>query len=275
MKLLSEKIEKNIDKKILDNILKGKYNLAAKNIALIFDKLYKKIPDKKRISHGKVHVIKILAKYIFKKLSESEYGNFEVAAELYEKSKNFKSRGVSLGIISFYGLENPKRILPYFVSAADSNDFDQREMAQMFFRKIVKKHPATAKKILLNLVNSSYSNIRRFVAETLRPIKENKWFYERPEYPLSILRNLFKEGSSYPRTSVGNNLSDLAKRNPDLIYKIVKELVESGNKNSYWIAYRACRNLVKKDKNKVMNLLKVDEYKYKSKIYKRSARKRN
>ncbi len=275
MKLLSAKLEKNIDKEIIENILKGNYKLAVNNIELIFDKLYKKIPDKKRISFGRVHVIKLLSKNIYEKLSEIGSVNFEIAADLYENSNDFKSKGVSLGIISFCGLEDPKRTLPYFVSAADSPDFDSRELAQMFFRKIIKKHPPTAKKILLNLVNSSYSNVRRFVAETLRPVQENKWFYERPEYPLSILRNLFKESSSYPRTSVGNNLSDLAKHHPDLVYKIVKELVGSENENSHWIAYRACRNLIKKDKNKVLNLLKVDVYKYKNKTYKRSARKRN
>ena len=275
MKLLSARLEKGIDKEIIENIVKGKYNLAVKNIEVFFDKLYKKIPAKKRISYGRVHVIKILSKYIFDKLSEKGSVNFEVAADLYENSNDFKSKGVSLGIISFCGIEEPKRTLPYFVSAADSPDFDTREMAQMFFRKIIKEHPPTAKKILLNLVNSSYSNIRRFVAETLRPVKENKWFHERPEYPLSILRNLFKENSAYPRTSVGNNLSDLAKRNPELVYKLIGELVESGNENSYWIAYRACRNLAKKDKNKVLNLLKIDAYIYKNKTYTRSARKRS
>jgi 3-methyladenine DNA glycosylase AlkC len=275
MKLLSSRLEKDIDKKIIENIVKGKYNLAVINVGLYFDKLYKKIPSKKRISYGRVHVIKILSKYIFDKLSEKGSVNFEVAADLYGNSNDFKSKGVSLGIISFCGVEEPKRTLPYFVSAADSPDFDTREMAQMFFRKIIKEHPSTAKKILLNLVGSSYSNIRRFVAETLRPVKENKWFHERPEYPLSILRNLFKENSPYPRTSVGNNLSDLSKQNPELVYKLVEELVGNRNENSYWIAYRACRNLAKKDKNKVMKLLKVDEYIYKNKTYKRSARKRS
>jgi 3-methyladenine DNA glycosylase AlkC len=275
MKLLNSNIEKTIDRKIVGNMIKKKYELAVKNISAIFDKLYQKIPEKKRISYGRVHIVKIMSKCIYEKLSKKRAGDFDVAADLYEKSKDFKSRGVSLGVISFYGLETPKRILPYFISAADSPDFDSREMAQMFFRKIIKKHPAVAKKILLNLVNSSYSNIRRFVSETLRPVKENKWFHDRPEYPLSILRNLFKESAAYPRTSVGNNLSDLAKRNPDLVYKLVKELVDSENEDSYWIAYRACRNLVKKEPEKVMKLLKVDEYKYKNKVYKKSARKRS
>jgi 3-methyladenine DNA glycosylase AlkC len=81
---------------------------------------------------------------------------------------------------------------------------------------------------------------------------------------------MFNESSSYPRTSVGNNLSDLARRLPDLVYDLVAELVESGDHNSYWIAYRACRNLVKKEPVKVMDLLKVDEYKYKKRMHKRS-----
>ena len=60
-----------------------------------------------------------------------------------------------------------------------------------------------------------------------------------------------------------------------MVYKLVKELVASGDKNSYWIAYRACRNLVKKEPDKVMNVLKIDEYKYKNRTYKKRERKRN
>lgn len=128
---------------------------------------------------------------------------------------------------------------------------------------------------MLKIVKSDNFNIRRFVSETLRPVCENKWFYKNPDYPLSILENMFKESSPYPRTSVGNNLSDLSKKLPHLVYDIVEELVDSGDKNSYWIAYRACRNLVKRESIKVMNILKVDEYKYKKKIYKRSDYQRN
>jgi hypothetical protein len=65
----------------------------------------------------------------------------------------------------------------------------------------------------------------------------------------------------YPRTSVDKNLSDLARRLPELVYGLVDELVASGDKNSYWIAYRACRKLVKKEPIRVMDLLEVDMYK--------------
>lgn len=69
---------------------------------------------------------------------------------------------------------------------------------------------------------------------------------------------------------MGNNLSDLARHLPDRVFEIVKELVDSGDRNSYWIAYRACRNLVRKEPTRVMDLLEVNEYRYKRRIHKRS-----
>jgi len=140
----------------------------------------------------------------------------------------------------------------------------------MFFRKLIKKHPEEMSKFLLELVKSEDANTRRFVAETLRPVQENRWFYKNMDYPLSILKKLFKESSPYPRTSVGNNLSDLASQLPELVYGLVKELVDSGDKTAYWIAYRACRNLVKKEPVRVMDLLNADDYIYKKRRYMRN-----
>lgn len=236
----------------------------------ILKELYANIPDNKRISFSRVYTIQELNKYLFSSLAEANAAVYEVGSAMFEKSDDFRSKGVALGVLSFYGIDNYERALPFFESAASSPNWDMREFAQMFFRKLIQKNPNETKEHLLKLAMSKDANTHRFVAETLRPVKENKWFYKRPDYPLSILRNLFKEKSEYPRTSVGNNLSDLAKHLPELVFELVKELVENGNRNSYWIAYRACRNLVKKEPARVMNLLRVDEYKYKKKVYKRS-----
>ena len=112
-------------------------------------------------------------------------------------------------------------------------------------------------------------NLRRMVSEALRPVTENRWLHQQPEYSLSVLRLMFAEAQPYPRTSVGNNLSDLSRRNPELIFAIVGELIASGDPNSRWIAHRACRNLVKADPIRVMDLLGVDEYHYKDRHYTR------
>lgn len=112
--------------------------------------------------------------------------------------------------------------------------------------------------------------MRRFVSEMLRPVVENKWLYQDLDYSISILRHLFKEAHPYPRTSVGNNLSDISRRNPETVFQLVAELVSMKDENSDWIAMRACRNLVKEYPIRVMDVLGVDTYKYKNRVYKRS-----
>jgi hypothetical protein len=50
-------------------------------------------------------------------------------------------------------------------------------------------------------------------------------------------------------------------------WPLVEELARSGDKNSSWIATRACRNFVKKEPVLVMETLGVTEYKYKNRQY--------
>ena len=267
---MNREIEKKIQHDIIRPVLEKKYDLVIGNIPGIIDKLYANIPDNKCISYGIVYTIKVLSEYLYNRFIELDVQTFEVASNIFNKSDDFKNKGVSLGVLSFYGLNDFKKVLHYFESAAVSSNWDARELSAILFRKLIKKYPDEMKEYLLQLVKSENANIRRFVGETLRPVRENQCFYKNPDYPLSILKNMFKESSPYPRTSAGNNLSDLARRLPELVYGIVKELVDSRDKNSYWVAYRACRNLVKKEPIKVMDLLKVDEYKYKKRIHKRS-----
>ena len=98
----------------------------------------------------------------------------------------------------------------------------------------------------------------------------NRWLNKEPDYSLSVLRLMFREAHPYPRTSVGNNLSDLSRYHPELIFGIVQELVGTQDKNSYWIAERVCRNLVKQAPRRVMDLLEVDEYHYKDRNFYRA-----
>lgn len=100
---------------------------------------------------------------------------------------------------------------------------------------------------------------RRFACESLRPVADNDWFKKHPDFALSIIKNMFTESSAYPRTSVGNSLSDWMRIDQERTLKTVRELVASGDKNSYWIAYRACRNLVKKEPLLAMDILKTDQ----------------
>jgi len=269
MDILAGAIENKITRDILDPAVRQEYAAATGQIAAVLVELYANIPADKRISYGRVHTVKVLADYLYTQLTAAGAPVFDIAANLYEASPDPLSKGVALGILSFCGLDDHQPVLPFFEAAAAAGDWETRELAQMLFRKLIKKHPNDMKTFLLRLVESDDAHLRRFVGETLRPVQENRWFYAQPDYPLSILRRLFRESAPYPRTSVGNGLSDLAGRLPELVYSLVEELMAGGDKNSYWIAYRACRNLVKRDPIKVMDLLQVDEYRYKTAIYKR------
>jgi len=269
LKLLNSEIEAKIQQDIVAGLLQQKYDGAIQHVPDVLDALYATIPDGKRVSYGRVYTIQELSKYLFSSLTKANAAVYEVGLAMFQSSGDFRSKGVALGILSWYGIDDYERVLPFFNSAASSPSWDMREFAQMFFRKIIQTKPNEAKAYLLKLAVSKDPNMRRFVAETLRPVKENRWFYKHPEYSLSILRLLFRESSAYPRASVGNNLSDLARHLPELVFDLVRELVESGDRNSYWIAYRACRNLVKTEPARVMDILRVNEYKYKQKVYTR------
>ncbi len=98
-----------------------------------------------------------------------------------------------LEILSFHGLQDYIQVLPFFEAAASSVEWDIRELAQMFFRKLIKRYPEEMKAYLLGLVSSDNPNLRRFVSETLRPVQENRWFYREPDYSLSILKKMYKK----------------------------------------------------------------------------------
>jgi 3-methyladenine DNA glycosylase AlkC len=275
MELLNDNITASIKSDIIDRLLQGDYDSSITGISCVLGQLHDNIPDNKRISYGIVHTIKILSEHLYASLADAEVSTFRIASKIFDTSSDPNVKGVAIGMLSYYGLTDYKAVLPYFESAAASSDWGLREHTQMFFRKLIKKYPDEMKIYLLRLSKSKDANLRRFVAETLRPVQENRWFYKQPDYPLSILRGMFKESAEYPRTAVGNNLSDLARHLPDIVYELVLELVESGDKNSYWIAYRACRNLVKSESIRVLDLLKTDAYKYKDRVYKRSDYQRN
>ncbi len=240
-----------------------------KVIETTINRMYAAIPDQKRISYGIVFTVKTLVNDIYQHMSRQNIPVLTLSAKWFDRAVGYQTKCMCLGLLSLAGLENPAEVFPCFQRAAAAEHFEIREMAQMFFRKLIKKCPRQSRQFLQSCARNQNPNVRRFAAESLRPVVENNWLYEQPEFSLKVLRLLFREPNPYPRASVGNNLSDLARRCPELVFDLVKELVQSGDKNSRWIAYRACRNLVKTDPQRVMDIFDIDEYKYKNRIYKR------
>lgn len=268
-KLITEKHKKQI-KEIFNNFRKTSVKKNVNKIHLLIEQIRNDIPEKKKTSYGRYSIIKILGYEIYPYLTENQIPIFEYFDDIFRNKKNNQYvRTLSIQIISIYAEKNNKlkKVLRVFEEAATEDNWEMRESSAGFIRKLVKKHPNKLKKWYLKQVKSENPKLRRFASESIRPVAENKWFKNNPDFCFDIIKNLFKEKNKYPRTSVGNNLSDWAKINKEKVYKIIEQLVNNKDKNSYWIAYRACRNLVKNEPLRVMDLLNTDVYKYKKRIH--------
>ncbi|MBN2664135.1 MAG: DNA alkylation repair protein [Bacteroidales bacterium] len=260
--------------KLAETIVKHINVLTIDEVAAEIDKLISiirnDIPEKKRISYGRYGIIKKLGIEMYPMLKQNDIDVLEFASNLYTNIQ-FEQfvRSFGVQIISIYGVETKKieEVLPIFEQAATDEKWEVRECSAGFVRKLVKTFPDRMKKWYLKQVTSDNPMSRRFASESIRPVADNSWLKKNPEFCFEVIKNLFAESKDYPRSSVGNNLSDWARIDKERVYKIVQKLADSGNKNSYWIAYRACRNLVKNEPLKVMDILKIDKYKYKNRIY--------
>jgi len=256
---------------LVDRIPDSTLSVIAETLAVLIDQIKNDIPQKRRASIGRYSIVKALGAEIYPLLEEAGIRVLKFAEEIFLNPEHDPFvRSIAIQIFSLYSIKTGDlgSVLPYFEKAAADQDWIARECASGLVRKLTRAFPGQIRSWYLELVKSDDPNQRRFVSESLRPVVENRWFHKDPEYALGIISHLFKEAEPYPRTSVGNNLSDWMRVNEGLAWPIVQELAQNGDQNSYWIATRACRNIVKKEPVKVMRLLDIEEYKYKNRRYK-------
>ena len=267
MKLDFSTQEEEVAAAILADLERSQVLLAVGKLDTLKDDLYAAIPDKKRQSRGITWVLMRLGLLMTDACRNLE--QVRTTALVLMEAMELEDRlvGVPVYMMAEFGKTYPQKTFGFFKTAAGSGHWEVREFAASGFRRIIKTNRDVSLPWLRQCAQNESPNVRRFSSETLRPVVENRWLNDAPYPSLGILRLLFNETHPYPRTSTGNNLSDLARRNPDFILSVVQELVARGNKNSYWIAYRACRNMIKKEPERVMDILGVDQYHYKGRHF--------
>jgi 3-methyladenine DNA glycosylase AlkC len=245
-------------------------SIVAGDLAKLIDCIRSGIPEKRRISTGRYSIVKALGSEVYPHLIKAGVDVFDFVASVFNNTEGDPFvRSLAIQLISLYGMDSAdlELTLPYFEKAAADGNWIVRECASGLIRKLVKRYPDQIQGWYLKMVHSPNPNQRRFVSESLRPVVENRWFHKQPDYALGIIKYLYKESAPYPRTSVGNSLSDWIRVSEEVAWPILTELAHNGDKNSYWIAYRACRNLVKKEPLRVLKLLDIREYKYKDRHF--------
>jgi len=259
--------EKHSAQVIVSHLKSGDMAQGIIKLRALKDELYAAIPTRQRQSRGITWVLQRITQFLVAECRNSQ--EVRALADGLDRSlaPDDQLVGISIFLMAAYGKTDPTGALDYFAHVADSEDWVVREFAAAGLHKLIKPCRDSVLPWLAQAAQSDSPRLRRLVSETLRPVTDNQWLQAEPETSLAILRRLFRETAPYPRTSVGNNLSDLAHRNSELILGVVQELVASGDENSYWIAYRACRNLVKQQPERVMDLLGVDAYHYKDRHF--------
>lgn len=257
-------------KALVDRIPTTEIADLSSDLAALIDQIRNDIPDKKRISTGRYSIIKALGLMFYPLLAENRIDVLDFASGLFSlPDMDPFARSLAVQLICLHGSASADltSIKPWILQAAADEDWIVRECSSGFIRKLVKEYPDQIRSWYLEMVRSKDPKQRRFVSESLRPVVENRWFHKEPEYALGVIRHLFQDASPYPRTSVGNSLSDWMRVNAEVAWPIVQELAGSGEENSYWIATRACRNFVNQEPVLVMETLGVTEYQYKNRHY--------
>lgn len=236
----------------------------------LMESIREDIPQKRRISLGRYSIIYKMGEHAYRGLKETDEDIYTLGFSLYEcPAADPFVRSLGIQILTLFAVDRKelKKVLPWLEKAACSEDWLIRECCSGFVRKLIPGNENIMQNWYQNMAKSGNPLKRRFASESLRPVADNRWLRKKPEFCFAVLENLFEESDEYPRTSVGNSLSDWMRIDQEHTLPLVKKLAASGNKNSYWIAYRACRNLVKKEPLLVMDLLKTDQYIYKKQKY--------
>ncbi|TFF87234.1 MAG: hypothetical protein EU550_03620 [Promethearchaeota archaeon] len=226
---------------------------------------YNLIPDKERIGKGMVYITKHVSKKLYQYLKEIQYKEkneqkfidliFSII-ELFEKAKDHDLLRFGIHFASNFSLDYFNTLISKIKSWANNGHWEIRENAQYPMLAGLKKFRNDALEILDKWAESGNKNIRRFVAESLRPKTMVKWLRDPKENDqvLSILTKLRFDDSIYVRKAVGNNLKDLSKYMPEKILNLIDEwlkekdnLNEKEQNNLMWIVYQALRWLKKKE----------------------------
>lgn len=153
-----------------------------------------------------------------------------------------------------YGLEHPESSLPALV------EITKRHTGEFAVRPFVRRHYEPTMALMRACAVDPDHNVRRFASEGIRP--RLPWASRLPEFVaaplpvLEVLEELRSDPSKYVRTSVANNLNDIAREHPDLVLDLVERWTrESPTPETAWTVRHALRTLVKEGDQRALALL--------------------
>lgn len=229
-------------KRFCKNILDWKisnFELICTKINTFLNKEYEIIPEKERVGKGKVFISRHASKEFFFYLKNeeniTEIRFIDIISQLFkygEKNESLIMQHFALLLLSECVINFPQSILqifPLVEKYANHKDWQVRESAMYSLQSGLKVIPDKTLEILSKWAKNENNNLRRVVAECLRPHKEVMWLRNprKNDKVLKILTDLRKDPSIYVRKAVGNNIKDLSKYMPEKMIELMESWINN------------------------------------------------
>ncbi|MBR8742923.1 DNA alkylation repair protein [Nocardiopsis sp. MG754419] len=153
-----------------------------------------------------------------------------------------------------YGLDHPEASLPALV------EITRRHTGEFAVRPFVQRHYAPTMALMRACAVDPDANVRRFASEGIRPrlpwARRLPAFVVDPAPVLEVLEYLRSDPSKYVRTSVANNLNDIARAHPDLVLDLAERWTrESPTPETAWTLRHGLRTLIKEGDQRALALV--------------------
>jgi len=154
-----------------------------------------------------------------------------------------------------YGLDD------YETSVKAIEKITQFSSCEFSTHPFIIKYPNEMMAQMLVWSNHEHWGVRRLASEGCRP--RLPWAMALPNLKkdptpiIPILENLKNDPARFVRLSVANNLNDIAKDNPEIVFELAKKW-RGESKEVDWIIKHGCRTLLKQGNPEVMELFGLD-----------------
>ncbi len=156
--------------------------------------------------------------------------------------------------VESYGLDH------FEISMNAIQEITKRNTGEYAIRPYLKKYPKQTLKKLKSWAKHPNKHVRRLASEGIRP--RLPWatkldiFIQQPKLLLPILNQLKDDPSKYVQKSVANCVNDILKDNPSVGKKLLEKWANNPTKERKWIIKHALRNLLKKEVDWAVQLIK-------------------
>jgi len=153
--------------------------------------------------------------------------------------------------VELYGIDDPETS---FDALYECTKYSSSEFA---IRPFIRKYPEKTMEKMFEWSKDPNTNVRRFSSEGCRP--RLPWamalpaFKKDPAPIIPILDNLKDDGSEFVGRSVANNLNDISKDNPEIMFDLCSSWYGESEETD-WIIKHACRTLLKAGDKRAMML---------------------